>query len=528
MATVVGFIDIGTNSVRLLVARIETNGAYATITQQKEVVRLGERSFADKRLQPAAMDRAVLVCRHFAELSRLYGAEKIVAVATSATRDARNQAEFTERVRREAGFEVRVISGKEEARLIYRGAVRNLELGSHQAVFIDIGGGSTELTIGDQHQHLFMDSLSLGAIRLTGIFADTIDFGGSLTPAEYKQLRQYVRYSASHTVHQALEHRIDAAFGTSGTILTLAAIAQRTRSETGAGEGLLTFADLKRVAALLCSVGLAERQSIPGLSADRADIIIAGAAILHELMRDLAVREIQALPENGLREGLLVDYLESTGLGTSASGLSVRERSVLQLGRACRFDESHGYSVARFAELLFDSAGDANLHQLGPHERELLRYAALLHDIGTFLSYSSHHRHSYYLIKNADLLGFDQADTTLIATTALFHRKGAPNARQPEFAALDTTSRSIVRMLSALLRLAESLDRSRSETVTDARLVSAPDGHLVLDLTADSDAQLELWGLENRGKAIEKAFGRRIEVRLTQSADLNASAPPVS
>jgi len=178
--------------------------------------------------------------------------------------------------------------------------------------------------------------------------------------------------------------------------------------------------------------------------------------------------------------------------------------------------------------LLFDSAGDANLHQLGPHERELLRYAALLHDIGTFLSYSSHHRHSYYLIKNADLLGFDQADTTLIATTALFHRKGAPNARQPEFAALDTTSRSIVRMLSALLRLAESLDRSRSETVTDARLVSAPDGHLVLDLTADSDAQLELWGLENRGKAIEKAFGRRIEVRLTQSADLNASAPPVS
>ena len=194
MATVVGFVDIGTNSVRLLVVSIEANGACTTITQQKEVVRLGERSFADKRLQPEAMDRAVLVCRHFAELSRLHGGEEIVAVATSATREARNQKEFIERVREEAGLEVHVISGKEEARLIYRGVVRNLELKERQAVFIDIGGGSTEVTVGDQHQYLFMDSLSLGAIRLTGRFADSIDFSGSVTPAEYKQLRQHVRY----------------------------------------------------------------------------------------------------------------------------------------------------------------------------------------------------------------------------------------------------------------------------------------------------------------------------------------------
>ena len=527
MATVVGFIDIGTNSVRLLVVSIEANGAYSTITQQKEVVRLGERSFADKRLQPAAMDRAVLVCRHFAELSRLHGAEEIVAVATSATRDARNQTEFTERVRKEAGFEVRVISGKEEARLIYRGAVRNLELEDRQAVFIDIGGGSTEVTVGDQRQHLFMDSLSLGAIRLTGMFADTIDFGGSVTPAEYKQLRQYVRYSASHTVHQALEYRIDAAFGTSGTILTLAAIAHRTGPETAGPEGSLTFADLKRVAALLCSVGLAERQSIPGLSADRADIIIAGAAILHDAdARSGRARDPGTARRMGCAKVCWWTTWSARASGRSASDLSVRERSVFQLGRACRFDEAHGCSVARFAELLFDSAADAGLHRLGPHERELLRYAALLHDIGTFLSYSNHHRHSYYLIRNADLLGFDQADTALVAVIALFHRKSPPNARQPEFAALDATSRSTVRMLSALLRLAESLDRSRSGTVTDARLVSAPDGHLVLDLTADSDAQLEMWGLENRGKAIEKAFGRRIEVRLTQSVDPEAPASP--
>ena len=249
-------------------------------------------------------------------------------------------------------------------------------------------------------------------------------------------------------MQQALAYRIDTAFGTSGTILTLAAIAQRTGLEAVSPEGPLTFAELKRVAALLCSIPLAERQNIPGLNPDRADIIIAGAAILHTLMRDLGVREIQALPENGLREGLLADYLERAGLGTAVSALSVRERSVIQLGRACRFDEAHSQNVARLAELLFDSAVDAGLHTFGPHERELLRYAALLHDIGTFLSYSNHHRHSYYLIRNADLLGFDQADTILMAAIALFHRKGPPNARQPEFAALDPTSRSIVRMLS--------------------------------------------------------------------------------
>lgn len=520
MATVVGFIDIGTNSVRLLVVSIEANGASSTITQQKEVVRLGEGSFGDKRLQPEAMDRAALVCRHFVELSRAHGAEEIVAVATSATRDARNRAEFLQRVRTEAGLEVRVISGKEEARLIYLGVVHTLDLEGRQAVFIDIGGGSTEVTIGDQQGHQFMDSLSVGAIRLTGAFADSIDFREPVTPAQYKQLRQHVRYAASHTVQQAAAYRIDTAIGTSGTILSLAAIAQRTAPEPGGTNGSLTFAELKRVAALLCLVPLSERQAIPGMNPGRADIIVAGAAILHTLMRDLGLREIQALSESGLREGLVVDYLERMGLGPAVSELSVREWSVVQLGRACRFDEAHSYNVARLAEGLFDSAAVAGVHALGPRERELLRYAALLHDIGTFLSYSNHHRHSFYLIRNADLLGFDQTDTAVVAAIALFHRKSLPSARQPEFTALDTASRSAVRTLSALLRLAESLDRSHSGTVTSAQLTAAPDGHLALDITAGGDAQLELWGLENRGKAVEKALGRRIEVRLTQSADV--------
>ena len=514
-ARVVAFVDIGTNSVRLLVVGIEANGARTTITQQKEVVRLGEGAFVDRRLQPEAMDRAVLVCRHFADLSRSYGADPIVAAATSATRDARNQAEFVERLRREAGLEVRVVSGKEEARLIYLGVTRNLDLQGRTAVFIDIGGGSTEIIVGDQDEHLFLDSLSLGAIRVTGAFADSIDVTRPVSTAQYKAMREHVRYAASHTVHRARSYRTEAAYGTSGTILNLAALASRTGERPGrVADGPLTYPDLKRVAALLCSLPLESRRALPGINPERADIIIAGAAILQTLMRELGVKQIVPLAESGLREGLLADYIEREDSLSLGLELPVRERSVIQLGRACRFDEAHAYTVAGLAEELFESARDIGLHQLDDHARDLLRYAALLHDIGTFLSYSNHHRHTYYLIQNADLLGFDQADKATVAAIAFFHRKGLPGGRHPESAGLEAGVRTLVKYTSAFLRLAESLDRSHTAVVRHARLLPGPGEDLTLELDTAGDAQLEVWGLENRGKAAEKALGHRIRVKV--------------
>src|SRR5882672_6828597 len=167
---VVGFVDMGTNSVRLLLVRIRPNHAYSILNSQKEVIRLGDHEFGERRLQKAAMNRAVLVCRRFAELARASGAEEIVAVATSATREARNKAEFLRRLKREAGIEFHTVSGKEEARLIYLGVASGIHLGRKRALFIDIGGGSTELVLGDQEQPLYLDSLRLGAIRLTSLF----------------------------------------------------------------------------------------------------------------------------------------------------------------------------------------------------------------------------------------------------------------------------------------------------------------------------------------------------------------------
>jgi exopolyphosphatase/guanosine-5'-triphosphate,3'-diphosphate pyrophosphatase len=509
---VVGFIDIGTNAIRLLVVRLIPNHSYSTVTQQREVARLGEGEFADRRLQPPAMDRAVLVCRKFVELARSHGAEKIVAVATSATREAVNEEEFLHRLREEAGLDVRVISGREEARLIYSGLASFVHLGDGNAIFLDIGGGSTEVIVGGQNEYQYLDTIGVGAVRLTTMLLSPNE-ALPVPPERYQLLRQYVRHAAIHTVYHAKQFRVDLALGSSGTIQNLAAVAARSlRNHSLETEEVLTHRDLKRVAAMLCALPLEERRKVPGLNPDRADIIIGGAAILDALMEELGLAEIRVLQEGGLREGMLMDYLAQNA--HDVHRLSVRERSILQLGRSCNFDESHARNAERLALELFDSAGEAGLHRYGEWERELLGYATLLHDIGSFLSYSNHHVHSYYLIDNSDLLGFYKTEIEIMALTALFHRKTLPSARHPGYAALGRDTRKLVSFLSLLVRLVESLDRSHQKVVRHAQLRAHGTRSLCLAIQTSGDAQLELWGVETRERAVQKTLGRRLRIEL--------------
>jgi exopolyphosphatase / guanosine-5'-triphosphate,3'-diphosphate pyrophosphatase len=517
----VGFIDIGTNAIRLLVARLVPDHSYSIVTAQREAVRLGEGEFVERRLQPGPVDRAVLVCRRFVELARSHGAEEIVAVATSATREAVNKEEFLLRLR-EAGLHVHVISGREEARLIYSGLTHFVHLGSMKAVFLDIGGGSTELIVGEQHQYEYLDSISAGAVRLTTKLLSP-DEALPISPERYRLLRQHVRHAAIHTVYHVRRLNAELVFGTSGTIQNLASIAARALpGGAQVGEDILTLADLRRVAAMLCALTLDERRRLPGLNPDRADIIVSGAAILETILEELGFSEIRVIREAGLREGMLVDYLaqESHDL----ERLSVRERSVLQLGRTCNFDELHARNAARLALELFDSAYDAGLHQYGEWERELLRYAALLHDIGSFLSYTNHHLHSYYLIGNADLLGFYQEEIEIMALTALFHRKGLPSVKRHGYALLDKGARLLVSWLSLIVRLVESLDRSHQRVVTHARLLTPEPKRVILQIEASGDPQLELWGLETRHRAVEKTLGRRLTVEFNGSGAIPTRA----
>jgi len=520
---VVGFIDIGTNSVRLMLVRISARQSWQVINLQREVVRLGEEEFGDHLLRAAAIERAVLVCGSFAALARSHGADEIVAVATSATREARNQGSFVARLRDEAGLDVRVVSGREEARLIFLGVQSRVELGERTAFCLDIGGGSTEVIVGDARRHLFLDSLPLGAVRLAGD-PSLPDVSGPVSGEDYQRLQRAVRLASVHAVAAVRGFDIDVAYGTSGTTRNVAAVAARVlHGREPARDETASLADVRKVVKLLRGLSLDERRRVAGLNPDRADIVIAGAVVLETLMTDLALSAVTALTECGLRDGLLMDYLSRSPHAALVHGLTVRERSVVRLVRACGADEAHARHVARLALELFDSSREAGFHSLGAAERELLDSTALLHDVGTFVSYPDHHVHSAYLIANSDLLGFDQREIAVMAATALFHRKATPGVRFAAYAHLDESDRKTVTTLANLLRLAERLDRSHGAVVRHARLTADGRRALSLHLVTSGPAQLELWGLENRRAAIQKAMGRRLSVVVAADPDEDAA-----
>ncbi len=517
---VAGLIDLGTNSARLLVVRINENKSYTILNQQRIMVRLGEGEFVKHRLKKEAMERTILVLSQFASVARNLGAEEIYAVATSATRDAENRDAFLERVRREAEVDLKVISGLEEARLIYLGVSRGMHLREDTALFVDIGGGSTELIVGNQAEHFLLDSLKLGAVRLSSLFF-LPEETGPVSPDRYALLQQYVRNTSPRSVQRIRKFDLDLAVGSSGTMETLGEIAARMKErkqkngDPDEQERTVTFRQMGDLVRQLCALPLEERKRIPGMMPERADIIVAGAAIAHTLMEDLGVEKIRISPR-GLRHGLLVDYLTRGTWGYLDSSCSVREQSVLQLGRSCGFYEDHSRHLGRLCTELFDSAKDIGLHSMGNDERELLYYAALLHDIGIFLSFSNHHAHSAYLIKNAELLGFYNREIAVMSALAFFHRKRAPKKSDPEFAALDAKAQRIVFPLSMVLRMAESLDRSHKQSVRRVAFTREK-GALVLHVEAEGECQLEIWALEEHQKHFVKTFGERFDIQVTST-----------
>ncbi len=506
---VVAFMDIGSNSVRLLLVRINPNQTYTVLTEQKEVVRLGETVFVDGRLHPAAIRRTVTACQDFASLARARGASEIIAVATSAAREAKNQAEFLRTLQRQAGLDVRVISGKEEARLIYIGTSHVARKEDGLALFMDIGGGSTELAVGDQAQYTYLDSLRLGAIRLSAMFH--LEEEGSISRKLYDKVCDYVRDTAAPTFKRVQKYRIGQFIGSSGTIENLADILYRVRYDRRRDRSdVVRHAELTKIIDLLYSLPLDDRRNVPGINPERADIIVGGAAIVDVFMDELDLPEIRPT-DRGMRDGLLLDYLANSEHAAMYTGMPIRDRSVLQLARACGSDEAHTRVVSRLATELFDSAKKLGVHRYGSEERELLGFAALLHDVGAFLSYDNQHEHTWYLISSADLLGFNRTEIGIIAALAFFSRKGFPKRGHTNLGGLDQRSQDVVRTLTAFLRIADSLDRSRQGLVDHARLAKGRDG-LVLRIKAHGDVTTDVWGVHYNHAAIEKLLGRRVAV----------------
>jgi len=519
-ASVAAFIDIGTNAARLLVVRINPNFSYTIISQEKEVIRLGEQEFNDNLLHPEAMERAIFVCGKFVELAKTYGATEIIAVGTSAIREARNQEEFLKKLQDETGLSVKVISGLEEAHLICLGVSSGINIGEEKAVFIDLGGGSTEICIGNQFECFYANSLPLGAIRLTTRFIGE-GWNGPLNIEKYKQIRNYAANRIGIIKAKVQEFGVRLAWGSSGTVINLAEIANKLFKKNGNGHGSLVLSrkNLKKLVPILCSVSLEERKKLPAINPDRADIIIAGAAIMEAIMEELGLEEIN-VSHRELRDGLLVDYLSNFSGFRDLQRTPMRDRSVLHLGRSCNFDEKHSEEVSSLALQLFDSAKRIGLHSLGHDERELLRYASTLHDVGDFLSFNDHHLHSHYIICNAELLGFEPKEIQIMANIARFHRKKLPSKKALKAAGMEEKTNACIAILSTFLRFAEKLDRSHSGLVKKAEFSKVNKDQVSLTFYSDSDCSFEEWSVIQNKQAFYEAFDKKLDVHcvVTSSA----------
>ncbi len=501
----VGFIDLGTNSVRLLVIKINSNFSYNILTQEKEVVRLGENEFKDNILRKQAMDRTIIVCKKFVELAHTYGAEKIIAVGTSAIREAKNREQILERLRNEVGLEVQIILGKEEARLIYLGVSSFIDIGNKKTIFIDLGGGSTEIAIGDQRRIYYLESLRLGAIRLTTRYIGE-GWIGPVPDDAYKQIKKNIVENIQSIKDSVLEYGARIAYGTSGTMINLAEITSKLfKKGENNSSNCLTRKNIKKLVPILRSLSLKERKDLPGINPDRADLIVAGATIVETIMDEFGLEEIH-ISRRELRDGLLVDYLSNFEGFQQLQKSPIRSRSVLHLGRSSNFDEKHSEKVAELSLQLFDSAKNLGLHNYGDYERELLSYAAMLHDVGDFISFANHHLHSYYIINNADLYGFTQKEKNIIANIAKYHRKKIPRKKALKNKGLDEQSKNIIIALSAFVRLAEKLDRSHSGVVKKVEFKKSGKNKITLVLYADTDCNLEEWSILQNKQAFYESF----------------------
>jgi exopolyphosphatase/guanosine-5'-triphosphate,3'-diphosphate pyrophosphatase len=516
-------IDIGTNSVHMIVVRVRPDLSFEVVDREKAMVRLGAGGLDGKALTSEAVSAALQALSKFKRLAESHGVDVILAAATSATREARNGGEFLARIEAETGIRPRVISGAEEARLIHLAAVYGADVGSARAVVIDIGGGSVEITLGTATSIQAARSFKIGVIRLTERFVHS----DPLTGREEQKLTRHVLGEIDRHCEQITATGFDRVIGTSGTILSLGAVAATVAGGTPPTElrNLRVAAkQIRRLRKQVVALPLAERLTIPGLDPRRADLVVAGAVLLDAILRRLGAEEL-TLCDLALREGLVLDYIRrnSKHIAQVDSIPDVRRRSTLELAERCNYHAEHAQQVARLALAIFDQTRAA--HGMSDREREWLEFAALLHDIGTHISYARHHRHSYYLIKNGDLRGFHPDEIEVMGLVARYHRRGTPKRSHEEYARLSTPLRRAVRMLASILRVAESLDRSHTQTISGLDLRDRGED-LLLQVHTSADAELEVWATNRHLQPFEKLLGK--PVRLEAAAAPERAAAPTA
>jgi exopolyphosphatase / guanosine-5'-triphosphate,3'-diphosphate pyrophosphatase len=516
-------IDVGSNSVRLVVAEVLPSGGYRVLDEERENTRLAAALAQTGRLDPSAADATTHVLRNFQSIAAGYGATQIRAIGTSALRDAEDGPAFCERVRKELKLPIEVISANEEARLAFLSVARAFDISAREVAVADIGGGSTEIVLASSGLVDQVYETKLGAVRVA-------EERGVTDRASEKRLAKL-----RDSIDRALKKQIgkppfvpDMLFGTGGTFTALASMIMASQGQ--AGQPMwgfrVTRAQIRHLLTDLAQLPLERRCKVAGLSPQRADIIVAGLAIIERVMRHLHVNVVQ-VHTRGVRDGLLLTMIGSrhcsrhtpcavadgtldgnTADGTrSVPATNERRAAVEQFAKNCGVDLQHARQVARLARSLWEQlTGPLSLNAA---DRELIETASLVANVGYLINFDDHHKHSYHLILNSELPGFERRELQLLANVARYHRGSGPKRKHEEYQKLSPEDQRRVSALAAILRVALALDRTHQQRVSAVR-ASAQDDVVRITVQATGDAEVDLWAAERKVELFEKIFRRKL------------------
>ena len=508
-------IDMGSNASRLRIVEATTPGSVREVKSMRLPVRLGHSVFLTGKLDPSAIDQAVAALRTFHEAMEDADVFRYRAVVTASARECSNAHELLTRARTQAGIQLEAIEGAEEARLVRLAVSRTINLTGRRALLMDLGGGSLELTEVDGNEPIFSTSLEIGTVRLLEAFLTP---GKPVKPQQERMLLEYVERMLAPAMQNISRRRYDIVVGTGGNF---EAISQLAPKAVGA-----RIIDVKKARALLVRAAKmtpAERRSRLGLRIDRADVIVPAMYVLGAIADIVKVPEVAA-PGVGLKEGILIELVEKYfRVWDYQREEDAAVDSAVQLGRRYHFDETHARHVESLASTIFDEMRD--VHHLSHDDRRILRLAAVLHDIGDFIHYASHHKHTQYIIEHSDLLGLSPVERVVVGCVARYHRRSLPSVNHTAFRTLDPTQRMRVRKLAAILRVADGLDREHLGKVKQIKLAKVRDQWL-LTARGQGDIALEVWTVARKSSLFESAFRKKLEVRVGSQIVEKKKRPP--
>ncbi len=506
---VIAIIDLGSNSIRLMIVSILAGNVPVIVNQVKYMVRLGENSFETKILQEKPMKRTIEVIQAFAQSCKLYHVNEVLARATAAVRNAVNGKSFVQKVLKETGISFEVISGREEARLIYLGVSSDLEHNFGLRFYFDIGGGSTELIVAHSQDSVFLDSLPLGCVLITNLFLNS--YTGKIKDSQIKEMQNYIRQESSYFFEKIKSYNLYESVASSGTAQAVYTLSRKLNLgiEENQAEQILTKNNVKEVLKYISNITLEEREKLSGISPQRAEVLVAGTVILLTILEELKIDKI-LISQLNLQNGVLVDYLQKNSKIPLTQQEKIRKQSIIGLAQAFNYNQKHCEHVNALALMLHDSAVDCGLISHSQKWRALLDYATLVHDIGIAISYPAHNVHSHYIIIHSELVGFTNAEKELIGLLTYFQNKRA-SKKYSIFNDLDQEIKEKLPIYALFLALAENMDKLNRQHIYEAGFM-LEQKEILLYTQQFSSSFIEEHAVRNMQKIIEKVFQKSVKI----------------